>query len=82
MAIKEVRKALPFLQYFIKNGGLNTVTGAASAGFVPVLVEILNNPAVDQGVTELSSGSVVGAIVASVVIALRAGLGFWRAKRG
>jgi hypothetical protein len=78
MAIKEVRKVLPFLQYFVKNGGLNTVTGAASAGFIPLLVEVLNNPAVDQGVQELSGGSVVGAVIASIVIALRAGLGFWR----
>jgi hypothetical protein len=78
MAIKEVRKVAPLVAYFIKNGGLNSVTSAATAGFLPAIVEIMTNPAFDQGIGQLSAGSQGGAIAATILIALRAALGFWR----
>lgn len=80
--IETVREVSPLIGYFIKNGGLNTVTGAGVTGLLPAIIEILNNPAVSQGVDQLSAGSKTGAIVGAVVIALRAGLGFYRTIRG
>jgi hypothetical protein len=80
MAIKEVRKVLPIIEYFTKNGGINSVTSAASAGYIPLILEVLNNPATEQGLTALSGGSVVGAVVASVLIAVRAGLAYYRSR--
>jgi len=82
MVIKTVRKIAPLIAYFTKNGGLNTVTGAAATGFLPAVIEILNNPAVEQGLNQLSGGSQAGAVIAAVVIGLRAALGFWRMARG
>lgn len=81
MVIKTVRKVAPLLAYFTKNGGLNTVTSAAATGFIPAVIEILNNPAVDQGLNQLSTGSQAGAVIAAVLIGLRAALGFWRVVR-
>ena len=82
MAIKEIRKVAPLLEYFTKNGGINTVTSAASTGFLPAVVEVLNNPAVGMGLDQLSNGSKTGAIIAAVVIGLRASLAAWRSVRG
>lgn len=81
MAIKEVRKVAPIVAYFLKNGGLNSVTAAASAGFIPAALELLNNPAAEMGLSQLSSGNQAGAVIAAVLIALRAGLGYYRMKK-
>jgi hypothetical protein len=81
--IKTVRKVLPFVfpalkDYFTKNGGLNSVTVAASAGWLPVLLELLNSPSVNSGLEQLSQSNQTGAIIATLAIGVRAALGFWR----
>lgn len=81
MAIKEVRKVAPIVAYFLKNGGINSVTSAASAGYIPAVIELLNHPAAEMGLSQLSAGNQTGAIIASVFIALRAGLGYYRMKK-
>lgn len=80
--IKFIRKVLPLVAtYMTKNAGLNTVTSATVVGIIPAVLVILESPSVQQGLDTLGASGQTGAVIAAVLVALRAGLGFWRMKK-
>ncbi|WP_017993845.1 hypothetical protein [Rhizobium leguminosarum] len=69
-------------QYFTKNKGLNTVTGAAGGSLLTVLLIGMQNGYYDQAITFLQNNWAYGGYATAVMVGLRAAVQAYAAFKG